>query len=805
MKSIVSILSRYILALCFSSVLIFGGITVYFMITDYQNDMLEAEDEIIGSVESSLVSEVSRIQNLIDFTRSNAQSQAVKNIKSFIEEAHSLSVTLYEKYRKTMPEGELKTLIKETLRGMVHHYEDSYLFILGMDGIEQLNSDRPEMEQRNILNMKTHDGRFIVRELIALVKENNEGFIDYLWTKPGVEGNTYEKKSYIKFFKPYQWIIGTGSYQDTIKKLAKAEVLNRLSSVNVGKNIFLFIGTYTGKTLLGPLHGRNSNHPGSPEEMTIIRKLIALSKKGGGFLTYTNPLKPLSNMKSKNLSYCTAAPEWQWYIGAGTNIDALENQLNDEKDDLWEALMINISSVCALLFVFSIAILVLSGRFKRILADNFNSFDSFFRKCMGSTACIDRSQVAFSEFDQMAELANSMIESREAARKDLLKSEITYREIFNSTKDAIAVMDTEKRIFSDVNQAFLDFFGMSRAEAIGMEPEKISFNTPPYDKSYTSRLFKKASTGETVHFEWMVKKSNGEPFWTDNLARIATIGGKKKLLIVMRDVTERKKMQKIMVQTEKMMSVGGLAAGMAHEINNPLGVIMQVTQNILRRTSPNLKSNIPVAQQCGIDLDNLRNYMDKRGITNYLHNIQDAGQRAAVIVRSMLDFSRKSNSSKSSCDIESVIETAISLASNDYNLKKQYDFKKIKIIRDYSSPPMFNFTEIEISQVILNLIKNAAQALSSERNQHKVPTITIRTSTEKHSVKVEIEDNGPGIPQEDIKRVFEPFYSTRTPGLGTGLGLSVSYFIITQNHGGSINAESTPGEGTRFTIVLPML
>lgn len=798
-------LSRYMLALCFSSFFIFGGITVYFMVSYYEKELVEVETEILGGVEETLIREVSRVQNFLEFNRNNAQIQAIKNIKNFILEAHSLATNLYETYKDSMSEQELQTLIKETLRSLVHNFSDSYIFIIGMDGIEQLNTEHPSLEQQNVIDAQTANGRFIIRDMISLIKAKNEGYIDYLWSKPGKKGKSYEKKSYIKLFAPYNWIIGTGAYRDTITLKTQTESLKRISKINVGKDGYIFAGTYSGISLLGPAKGKNILNMKDSNSVKIIQKMIALAKSGGGFLSYTTPSVDPRYKTHRKLSYCTAVPEWNWYIGSGANIDILERKLKNEKDKLWETLIINISAVCALLLLYFITILYFSERFKRMLTDNFSSFRSFFRKGTDSPEKIDRSQIAFTEFDQMAKLANSMIDSREAAKKDLLKSEITYREIFNATKDAIAVMDIDKRIFIDVNQAFLDFFGMGRTEAIGMSPEAISFNTPPYDNKYAAELFQKAQSGESVHFEWMVKKSNGEPFWTDNLARVATIAGQKKLLIVMRDITERKKMQKIMIQTEKMMSVGGLAAGMAHEINNPLGVIMQVTQNIIRRTSPTLKSNIPVAEKCNIDLDNLRHYMDKRGITDYLHGIQEAGNRAASIVRSMLDFSRKSNSAKSSGDIEAVIETALSLASNDYDLKKQYDFKKIKIIRDYSSPPLFNFTEMELSQVILNLIKNAAQALSDDENKHKVPTITIRTSSSANIIRLEIEDNGPGIPHQDIKRVFEPFYTTKGPGLGTGLGLSVSYFIITQNHGGTITVDSTVGEGTRFTITLPIL
>ncbi|WP_320176381.1 cache domain-containing protein [Maridesulfovibrio sp.] len=774
------------------------------MVSSYQEELQEAEAEIMGSIQESLKKDVFRIQDYIKFSRNTARSTSLTSVKNSILEAHSLAMKLYGTYKNSMAEKELKQLIKTTLAAMIYDYDDSYLFIISMDGVLELHTDAPDTTGQNVLNSKTSDSRYILKEMISLAAKRGEGYIDYLWPKPGRSDLSYEKTSYIKLFKPYQWVLGTGSYQDTITKHTQDLVLRRLNKLNANGNEY-FAGSLKGTSLLGENKGRNIMELKSSDGIFIVQEFIKKAKLGGGFITYKSPSISSGFKTYKKMSYCAAVPGWDWVIGANVNIERLEGKLQQRKAQLWDSLLLHIAAVISLIVLFSLITLFFAGQFKRVLTENFNSFENFFRKGTNSTVKIDRTKIDFTEFDNMAALANNMIDSRESAKSELLKSEITYREIFNATKDAIAVMDIQKRVFTDVNQTFLDFFGMERTESIGMSPELISFNSPPYDNKYAAELFNKALSGESVHFEWMVKKKTGEPFWTDNLARVATIGGQKRLLIVMRDITERRKMQKIMVQNEKMMSIGGLAAGMAHEINNPLGIIMQVTQNIIRRTSPTLKSNLPVAEKCNIDLDNLRNYMDKRGINEYLRSIQEAGTRAAAIVKSMLEFSRKSNSSKSSGRIEPVIETALSLAANDYDFKKKYDFKTIKIIRDFNSSPMFNFTEMEISQVILNLIKNAAQALVEEKNTNKIPTITIRTSSDEKFVRVEIEDNGPGIPHEDLKKIFEPFYSTKGPGIGTGLGLSVSYYIITHNHGGTITADSNPGEGTRFTISLPIL
>lgn len=276
------------------------------------------------------------------------------------------------------------------------------------------------------------------------------------------------------------------------------------------------------------------------------------------------------------------------------------------------------------------------------------------------------------------------------------------------------------------------------------------------------------------------------------------------------DVTEQVRLEQIMVQTEKMMSVGGLAAGMAHEINNPLGGILQGAQNILRRFSPELPANIRAAETAGCSLECISAYIEDRKILRMIEGIRDSAIRAADIVRNMLSFARKSESSHSTCQFNDVIENTIRLASTDYDLKKSFDFRHITITREYASElPPLTCSRTEIEQVLLNLLRNAAQAMVHT----KAPEIVLRTRRQtardkngklSEYVVLEMQDNGPGMNEQTRLRIFEPFFTTKEPGVGTGLGLSVSYFIITENHRGQMEVESLPGAGTTFIIRLPL-
>jgi signal transduction histidine kinase len=210
-----------------------------------------------------------------------------------------------------------------------------------------------------------------------------------------------------------------------------------------------------------------------------------------------------------------------------------------------------------------------------------------------------------------------------------------------------------------------------------------------------------------------------------------------------------------------------------------------------------------VAGELGVSLPLLRSYLEKRSIFNLLSKMYSAGERTAKIVSNILQFSRRSGSERTLVSLPEIIERAVELAANDYDLKKKYDFRSIRIVSDFAPdlPPVpVNPTEFE--QVIINILKNAAQAMAEAGSAQ--PEIRITAVSEAALAVVKVADNGPGMDEAVRRRIFEPFFTTKEVGVGTGLGLSVSYTLITQNHKGVLAVESAPGEGACFVIKLPL-
>ena len=276
-------------------------------------------------------------------------------------------------------------------------------------------------------------------------------------------------------------------------------------------------------------------------------------------------------------------------------------------------------------------------------------------------------------------------------------------------------------------------------------------------------------------------------------------------VIQLKDVTQRIQLENMMIQSEKMSSLGELAAGIAHEINNPLGIILHNVQNIIRRTSPYLTANITAANHNNVDIKQVVQYLTAREIPQFLDNIKAAGERAGKIVTNMQDFSHSNHAEKNWVDLPKLILQSIEFNCNA-GFAEHSKMADIKVSTQFSADlPLIYASAAELQQVFLNLLRNSYQALISDDYKHADELqVDINVYTKKSEIIIEIKDNGPGIKEAVKDHIFEPFFTTKEVGKGTGLGLSVSYFIITEHHKGKINVSSHYGKGATFKIRLPL-
>ncbi len=354
--------------------------------------------------------------------------------------------------------------------------------------------------------------------------------------------------------------------------------------------------------------------------------------------------------------------------------------------------------------------------------------------------------------------------------------------------------------------------GLSPEEALGRPLVKV-LPQPPIEME---RVREAMRSREVKIDPKRARREKGATLYEDVTIYPLVANGVEGAVIRIDDVTEKVHMEEMMIQSEKMLSVGGLAAGMAHEINNPIAAMMQTANVMASRLGDNvdMPANQRAAEAAGATMEVIRNFMEARGIPRMIETINESCRRVASIVNNMLSFARKSDAAVSSHDMANLLDKTVDLAAIDYDLKKQYDFKKIEIGKEYEEAlPPVPCEGAKIQQVLLNILGNGAQAMNdrwAERASRSVEpdpqrfVLRLALERERGMVRIEIEDNGPGMDEATRKRIFEPFFTTKSVGVGTGLGLSVSYFIITEHHGGEIVAESAPGKGANFIIRLPL-
>jgi PAS domain S-box-containing protein len=374
---------------------------------------------------------------------------------------------------------------------------------------------------------------------------------------------------------------------------------------------------------------------------------------------------------------------------------------------------------------------------------------------------------AHSELLNLNQNLENIVQERSEA---LAVSERQYRRIFEVSRDMILVTDS-RGVIMDVNPVGCRMLGYDNAaETPKGENFGYFFERPADWELLKASVLRQ---GFVLNTEVVLRPRSGAGLHALISAGLDSEPSNEGVSIHLqvRDIQERHQMQEQMAQTDRLASIGQLSSGVAHEINNPLGVILGYTQLMLR----------------GERQDSER-HRDLKTIEKHVRHCKS-------IVEDLLNFARRSEPKKEKVDIHKTIEEVLGFIGQNYrsgriDLRTEFD-RRI--------PPMV-VDEKKIKQVLINLLMNARHAVGEKG------TITVATAWRASEGRMELRvaDNGYGIEEKHLKHIFDPFFTTKPTGEGTGLGLSVSYGIV-KKHGGEILVESRPGEGSTFTVVLPVL
>ena len=322
-----------------------------------------------------------------------------------------------------------------------------------------------------------------------------------------------------------------------------------------------------------------------------------------------------------------------------------------------------------------------------------------------------------------------------------------------------------------VNPAFLKISGYTEQELIGANPN--IFGSKKHSKSFWEQVWNTIKSGNVWSGEIEDRKKSGEPFYSHAVISpiIDDEGVITGYFAIHNDIREKKMLEKQLIHSQKMESIGILAAGIAHEVGNPLSSISALAQVVARKTQESF-------------------------VKEKLELINSQVKRISKTIRDLVDFSRPSEYIFKSVDINRHLEQAVEIT------KAGVKTKKIEFILNLNKEiPLINLVPDQIDQVFINILLNAIDAINE--NEKRNNKIVIDSSKINNKLVVSIEDSGIGIDDEVIPKIFEPFFTTKEQGKGTGLGLWISYGIVTSFQG-EIKVESAKGEGTKFIIILPL-
>ena len=745
-----------------------------------------------NSQKAMLRSQVDNVVDYVEYMKAQTETRLKSELKGRVYEAIDIATNIYQENAASKPSDEIKKMVKDALRTIRFLNGRGYYFAFSMNGVETLFADRPEMEGVNMLPVQGARGEFVVKDMIELVKKHQESFYQYTWTKPSHEEKDFSKIAFVKYFKPFDWAIGTGEYLDDFTNQIQDMVLERIVGLRFSDEGYFF-GSMDGGY---PLFTNGKITKGSdriwdmtdPTGVKIIQEQQRASKNpGGGFVRYFWH-KLGSPKPSPKISFVREIPYWGWAIGAGVYLDTIEKIIAQNEDtlknELVKKIIISIGVFIGLIVLIWFWAKHVAGKTRKSI----KTFESSFQKAITKFVTIPTDDMHFRELSRIAESANKMINAQKQSEKALRDSEERFRELFNHMSAGVAIYESpdngQRFIFKDLNISGIENAQKKKEDIVGREVREVF---PGVEALGLFDVFKRVwKTGNPEHHPNSIYKDDRLMLWVENYVCKLPSG---ELVAIYEDTTakqqaeeDRERLKKQLLQSQKLESIGTLAGGIAHDFNNILSSIIGFTE---------------------LSLDDV-----KKGtsLEDNLQEVYTAGMRARDLVKQILAFARQSDEDLKPIRVDSIAKEALKLVRSSIPTT-------IEIRENIESHSLIMGNPSQVHQLLMNLCTNATHALEdaggilevglTDVELNELPALPSSELKSGNCIKITVADTGSGISPEIISSIFEPYFTTKGVGEGTGMGLALVHGIV-ESYGGKITVDSELGKGTVFSIYLPI-
>jgi PAS domain S-box-containing protein len=786
-KSMIRLITLGIIGLSVTTVLI---VVAYSLFSEYHRFRTESENLRIIYTEDQrklVKNEVEKVIEYIEYNRSLSQDRIKYDLKLRVDEAWEIANNIYIENRGIKSEVEIRKMISDALRPIRFNNGRGDIFIYTTDGVSVMLPRSRKFENRLSLDLCDSLGNFLVQNEVALLKEVDQGYLTY--RTPG--GNEYGdsaifKYTYVRKFAPFNWYMGSKDYVKDFEDGLKKILLEWISNVRYGNEGYVFINTFDGNALL-----TNGNIPEKPIDIyksndsnwiSVLQQQQSTVKNGSGFIEYRFNRLASKDFEPK-VSYVMPVKDWGWIVGAGFYENDIEKEISDNLKEINAKINDWVIRMVVLISLFLVFTILFARFVSNWLRKEFGRFTESFKKASLEPGQMDKQEISFKEFRELADSVNNTIAERDNALKALEKEQSLLRSLIDSIPDFIFFKDVNSN-YVGCNKAFANFLGMTEKSIIGHNDFDLFAKEAAeiYHKNDRKILGDKIPIRNE---EWTVFPDGSrrlldtvKVLYTD--ARGEVLG----IMALSRDITEKEEIQEqFRAAKEKAEESDRLKtaflANMSHEIRTPMNSIIGFSTLLGEE------------------------YLSESEKAEYIQHINHSGESLLNLIDDIIDIA------KIEAGQLTVTSESYSLSELMEELQATYTeliVRKFKTQVNLVVEPVFlpsgntiMTDPFRLRQVISNLLFNAMKFTSQG-------SITYGFRLEGDDILFYVRDTGIGISEENHGIIFNRFRQAQNAGKkhygGTGLGLAISQHII-ELLGGKIWVESQLGQGSVFYFTIP--